>query len=135
MRRGLRQWRSDCSGVAAVEAAFVLPVLIAAALLTIETARILYAQAELGYAISGTTRYGTVFARTSAAEITHRLADELILLAPRNLEDVKVKSTTNGDGTETVTISVRYDHHFLLPSIAGSGVTLGRSLTFVRPAG
>lgn len=120
------------SGASAVEMALSLPFVLAAIMIALELSSVVYSQAELGYALSRTTRYSIIMATADEAQITARLRNQFMLLDPGNLASVAVSESANTDHTRTATVTVAYRHTFILPMLPIESVMLTRSQTFLR---
>lgn len=129
--RGQRLASCD-SGVAAVEFAMIIPVLLVALLLTIEFGRLTYSKVEFEYALFNATRYGMVQKAADTAKIKQAISDNLMLLKPANLKNVTVTEVANPDKTRTATITASYDVKLLVPFSDMKSITLSRTMTFLR---
>lgn len=136
--RRLRDLARDDLGAAAVEAAFILPILFVLTIGGIEIGRILSVQASIRHAVQETARFGTVHGFASGASAT---TSELETMAA-NLANLPAAATTvaatfdpdNRPGSE-VTVSIDHAYTPLTAMIFEiSGLTLSSSatLTIIR---
>lgn len=127
----MRPCLRDRSGATAIEAALGIPILLIATLFAFEISSVVYAQAELGFALSRATRFSMVMATADGAQITQKLSEQFMLLDPDNVTSVNVSATANSDQTRTATVTVTYRHDFLLPISPVESVPLSRSQSFL----
>ena len=126
------KFRRDRSGTSAVEAAFLMPVMLAVMFGLGESARGLYSQAELAYALYKTTRYAMVYTGSQNTLIRARLNRELVFLDSAKLSNVDITETVNSDSTKTVTIAASYRFDLALPIAGVTHLTLRANQTFLR---
>lgn len=120
------------AGIAAVEFAMVIPVLLVGLLLIIEFGRLTYSKVEFEYAVSNATRFGMVMKTADTTRVKQAVSDNLILLNPANLQNVTVAEVTNADSTRTATLTASYQVKLLVPMTDLKSVTLSRTMTFLR---
>jgi len=131
-RRGLRALFLDRRGVAAVEAAFILPIFLAGGLLVTEFGRVLYSKVEFEYVLYDAARLGMLSNGADEAAIKSALRDRFITLDPGNLREVVLTEVVNADNTRTATLRASYEVPFLVPVTGQKSVTLTRETTFLR---
>ena len=131
-RRCVRRFARDRSGVAAVEAAFVLPLMFAGLLFVIETGRVFFAKIEFDYAVHAATRLGMVASNASKAAVEQEMRNRFILLAPSNLTGVTMADVVNADNTRTATLTASYQFNFLIPFTQMKSITLTRTVSFLK---
>ena len=96
-RDGVKGFARNRSGVAAVEAAFVLPLMLAGLFFVVETGRAFFAKIEFDYAVHAATRLGMVANNANKAAVEQELRNRFILLAPANLNGVTMAEVVNAD--------------------------------------
>lgn len=128
-----RQFRADLSGAAAVEFAFVIPVFLALLFASMEFGRVMYSKVAFEYAIMQTSRYGRVAKTADSTKVKAALSNNLLLLDPGHLKNVTFSEVQNPDKTRTATLSASYQIDFMLPLLEKNGLTISRSITFLRP--
>ncbi len=133
-RRGVRSFARDRSGVAAVEAAFVLPLMLAGLFFVIETGRVFFAKIEFDYAVHAATRLGMVANNASTAVVEQEMRNRFILLAPTSLTGVTMAEVVNADNTRTATLTASYRFDFLIPFTQHDSITLTRTVSFLKGA-
>lgn len=120
------------SGAAAVEFAFVVPVLFAGLFLVVEFSRVMYSKIEFEYAMFNATRFGMVMKTADTAKVTKAVSDNFILLDPTHLTSVSFSEVANPDKTRTATLTASYDVQFLVALTSSKSITLSRSVSFLR---
>ncbi len=133
-RGGVKGFASNRSGVAAVEAAFVLPLMLAGLLFVIETGRVFFAKIEFDYAVHAATRLGMVANNASRAVVEQEMRNRFILLAPENLTGVTMGEVVNADNTRTATLTASYQFNFFIPFTQHDSITLTRTVSFLKGA-
>ncbi|MGL4398159.1 MAG: TadE/TadG family type IV pilus assembly protein [Hyphomicrobium sp.] len=119
-------------GAAAVEAAFVLPLVIAGVVFIAELGNVLYSKVEFEYAVHSATRIGMVMASADTAKMRQTVANNFVLLDATKLGEFSMSETVNADSTRTAVLTVSYEVEFLTPVIDHSSITLTRSVSFLR---
>ena len=132
--RGVKGFVNNRSGAAAVEAAFVLPLMLAGLLFVIETGRVFFAKIEFDYAVHAATRLGMVANNASKAVVEQELRNRFILLVPGNLTGVTMGEVVNADNTRTATLTASYQFNFLIPFTQHDSITLTRTVSFLKGA-
>ena len=131
-RGGVNGFANSRSGAAAVEAAFVLPLMFAGLLFVIETGRVFFAKVEFDYAVHAATRLGMVANNVSKAVVEQELRNRFILLTPANLTGVTMGEVVNADNTRTATLTASYQFNFIIPFTQHDSVTLTRTVSFLK---
>ncbi|MEQ1651874.1 MAG: TadE/TadG family type IV pilus assembly protein [Hyphomicrobium sp.] len=127
-----RRFAISDAGAAAIEFAFVVPVLLAGLLLVVEFGRLFYSKVEFEYAMFSATRFGMVMKAADTDKVKKSVADNLILLNPANLKNVTLVEVVNADKTRTATLNASYQVNFMVPLTDHKSVTLSRAVTFLR---
>jgi Flp pilus assembly protein TadG len=133
-RSGIKGFARNRSGVAAVEAAFVLPAMLAGLFFVIETGRVFFAKVEFDYAVHAATRLGMVANNASKSVVEQELKKRFILLAPANLTGVTMGEVVNADNTRTATLTASYQFKFFVPFTQHKSITLTRTVSFLKGA-
>ncbi len=133
-RTGVKGFARNRSGAAAVEAAFVLPVMLAGFFLVMETGRVFFAKVEFDYAVHAATRLGMVANNANKAAVEQEMKNRFILLAPANLNGVTMAEVVNADNTRTATLTASYQFNFLIPFTSHKSITLTRTVSFLKGA-
>lgn len=127
-RRFLRALISDKRGVAALEFAFAAPVVMFMVYGVVEFGRAAYTQSALAFATEEATRFATVNYNATTDQLKQVASDRIIGINKAKIASIKVDQTLNvDDQTKLVTVSVSYNHEFLLPIFDIDGVTLNGS--------
>lgn len=129
---GIRRFLDDRSGVAAVEAALLLPIFLMFIFGTIEFGRAAYTKAVITFAVQEVSRYAMVQTDDDVATLKSKIAARLVGLNPDKIEDLTVSGTTNADLTETVTMTLHYRFEFLVPMMHMTNITLTADQVFLR---
>ncbi len=133
-RTGVKGFARNRSGAAAVEAAFVLPVMLAGLFFVMETGRAFFAKIEFDYAVHAATRLGMVANNASKTAVEQEMKNRFILLAPANLNGVTMAEVVNADNTRTATLTASYQFNFIIPFTSRKSITLTRTVSFLKGA-
>lgn len=129
-----RRFLLNVSGATAVEAAFVLPILIMGSVFITELGRILYSKAELEYAVYHASRFSMIVKTADETAFQTKLGDTFIMLNPAAIQAVNMSEVVNADSTRTTTITTAYRFEFMLPFVSPDPINLSNSVTFLRGA-
>lgn len=122
----------DCrAGVAAVEAAMIMPFLIIFLFGSIEFSRSLYIQSELERAVNLTTRYVMLNPEQTEAQFKTELTSKLDTVDSGNIVAITATRGTNADGNNTVQLTVTYSFQFLIPFMTQDPIQLSATQTIV----
>jgi hypothetical protein len=130
--RRIRRFLCDRTGVAAVEAALLMPVFLLFIFGTIEFGRAAYTKAVITFAVQEVSRYAMVATESNLSTLKDKIAAKLIGLNPDKIEDLTVSETTNADLTRTVTMTLNYRFEFLVPMLHMTDMTLTADQVFLR---
>lgn len=119
------------SGVAAVEAAMIMPFLVIFLFGSIEFSRSLYIQSELERAVNLTTRYVMLNPDLTEAEFKTELTSNLDSVDSDNISAVTATKGTDADGNNTVQLNVTYSFQFLIPFMTQDPIQLIATQTIV----
>lgn len=123
----------DCRrGTAAVEFAFVLPVLFAGLFVAVEFGRVMYSKIEFEYAMFNATRFGMVMKTADTAKVQKAVSDNFLLLNPAKLSGIAFSEVVNPDKTRTATLTASYEVDFLVAVTEQQSIKFSRSVTFLR---
>lgn len=128
----MRRWLRNTRGVAAVEAAFILPIFLVSALMITEFSRVLFAKVEFEYAFYDAARFGMLANGADKAAIEEAVAKRFITLDPEKMGDVTVTETVNPDNSRTATLTATYVVNFLVSVAGHDSVTLTHQTSFLR---
>lgn len=131
-KSALKDFASCRHGAAAVEAAFVLPVLFAGLFIAIEFGRIFYSKVEFEYAFSSAVRSGMVQKVATKATMTTALKNSMITLDPLNVTSTSFAETQNVDNTKTADWSASYRIDLIAPVTSQKSVTVSKATSFLR---
>jgi Flp pilus assembly protein TadG len=128
-----RRFGASQSGAAAVEFAFIVPVLLAMLLGAIEFGRVMYSKVAFEYAVAQASRFGRVTKAAGSDKVKKALSSNLLLLDPSHLKNVSFSEVVNADTTRTATLSASYQIDFMVPILETNSLTISKSITFLRP--
>ena len=132
LARNARRFVDSSTGVAAVEAALLLPIFLLFIFGTIEFGRAAFTKAVITFAVQEVSRIAMVESTSGTSALKDKIAAKLIGLDPDNIEDLTVSETANADLTRTVTMTLDYKFKFLVPMMHMTDVTLSARQTFLR---
>lgn len=132
-RARLKRLLADRSGVAAVEFALTLPLVLLTVFGIIEFGITIFTYGVVNYAAEQATRYATVNYSASTSQIEAVAKDSFILIDPANIVDFSVTAPYDAtDQTRLVTVKIGYRHVFSLPYVdLGSIIVRGDSKGFI----
>lgn len=117
--------RTDCRGVAAVEFALTVPVILMLLFAVIEFGRLVFTHGTITFAAEEATRFATVNYDATAEDLKNVATSRVPGVRKDRITSVDVQSVLDTDDkTKLVTVSISYNHQFLLPIFDIDGVTL-----------
>lgn len=135
LRHATRRLASDASGGAAMEFAFVAPVLIVLIVGALQISALLYARATVRSALGDGARMATLYraptggaawAGPTAAEICTRVTSRLRSMANANLTGLSLASATNGTANALVLAATYNVNLNFIVFTRSSALTAGR---------
>lgn len=104
-----RSLKSDQRGVAIIELAIVLPILMLFLFGTVQIGKLLFARADIQNAVSRGARVASVYPRPQDDVISKAVEEQIAGLDQGKIIGPVVESKVNSDGLELVEITVTYD--------------------------
>jgi Flp pilus assembly protein TadG len=133
LARRLRAFRRDRRGIAAVEFAIIVPIMMLIMVALIDFGLVLYVRFGLNETVSAAANYAIVGASKVSSSQGATLASDLVAIMPSNVNVTAVvnngPTATRTNGTVVASGTASNADSCYCPSVSGSTVTWGSAVT------